>query len=143
VTAQRDLRVELRSEPRLLGGVRCLVGTWMRSLDIPAEVVDSAVLAVDEACSNAIRHAYCWQCEETVVVSLRSDEEYLEIEVRDQGEPCPEEHRRRKDPEPPKLDELEPGGLGLRLIHEVFDEVRFTAGEECGNSLTMRLRRPR
>jgi hypothetical protein len=41
----------------------------------------------------------------------------------------------------PEIDDLQPGGLGVRLIHEVFDEVHFCPGESRGNCVTMRLRR--
>ena len=34
-----------------------------------------------------------------------------------------------------------PGGLGIQLIHEVFDEVDFCPGEGGGNCVTMKLKR--
>jgi anti-sigma regulatory factor (Ser/Thr protein kinase) len=142
VAVEHDVRLELRSDPRLLGAVRCLVRTWLRSEGVAAEVADEATLAVDEACANAIRHAYCWQCDEIVVLTLRSGSELLEVEVRDQGVPCPPEHLQEGCRRTADVDHLEPGGLGLGLIHQVFDEVRFTAGRARGNSVVMRLRRP-
>jgi len=61
----------------------------------------------------------------------------------DQGRPAPwEVLDRKKEVEPPSLDNLTPGGLGIQLMHSVFDEVTFTPGEHVGNTVIMRLNRP-
>ena len=59
-----------------------------------------------------------------------------------QGEPCPPEHRQRRELSPPDPADLEPGGLGVQLIHRAFDEVTFCSGRESGNCVIMRRRRP-
>jgi anti-sigma regulatory factor (Ser/Thr protein kinase) len=99
------------------------------------------MLAVDEACSNAIRHAYEGRTDGAVELVLSASEDWIEITVSDQGVPCPAECIARLPLEAPEPDEVKPGGLGVKLIHEVFDEVLFCPGEESGNCVTMRLRR--
>ena len=54
----RDLRVTVRSDPKLLTSIRSLVRGWVESWDIDDKTANDVVLAVDEACTNAIRHAY-------------------------------------------------------------------------------------
>ncbi len=139
----RDIRLELRSDPRLLGTIRCLVRGWVEASGIVAEVADEVVLAIDEACSNAIRHSYQGRCDETVELTLRSDPEYLEFEVCDRGVPCRPEHVERRPLKAPDSDDVRPGGLGVQLMYEVFDEVRFSPAEGGGNCAVMRLKRPR
>jgi anti-sigma regulatory factor (Ser/Thr protein kinase) len=34
---------------------------------------------------------------------------------------------------------VRPGGIGLKLMHRIFDEVHITAGEKRGNRVRMRL----
>ena len=138
-----DFRLEVRSDPRFLRCIRSLVRGWVETAGAPQDAADEMVLAVDEACSNAIRHSYGGQCDRFVELTLRADEEFLEIRLCDQGDPCPPEHRERRVLEAPDPDRLEPGGLGVHLMHSAFDEVEFCATENQGNCVIMRRRRSR
>jgi anti-sigma regulatory factor (Ser/Thr protein kinase) len=108
----------------------------------PHERADEVMLAIDEACSNVIRHAYEGRSEHTVELTLQSDDEFLEFRVCDQGIPCPPEHVQRRELRTPDPDDLRPGGLGVQLMYEVFDDVQFSHGSEGGNCVVMRLKRP-
>ena len=99
-------------------------------------------LAVDEACTNAIRHAYEGRDDGVLLVTLRSNGAWIEMEVRDAGLPAPPEHLMRKELKAPSVEDLKPHGLGVQLIYRVFDEVAFWPGEEEGNCVTMRLKQP-
>ena len=138
---QRDLRLTVRSDPKLLASVRSLVRGWVESWNIEEKTVDSVVLAIDEACTNAIRHAYEGRCDGSVELTLHAGPEHLEFQVSDTGVSCPPECIERRPLGPPDPGALEPGGLGIQLIHEVFDEVEFCSGESRGNCVTMRLKR--
>lgn len=136
------LRLEVCSDPRLLGLIRGVVRSWMDAFDLVAEARrHEVVLAVDEACSNAMRHAYGGRCDETVDLTLGASDEWLEIKVSDRGRPCPPECLRRELPRVTSADDLRPGGLGLGLMRQVFDEVRLCSGPEGGNCVVLRLRR--
>jgi len=136
-----DLRIQVRSEPRFLKCIRELLRSYVVNSGFSRDQAESVALAVDEACSNSIRHSYGGSCDEFFEISLRSDPAGLEIVVTDQGRPAPpgEIARRKADPTAPE--EVKPGGLGLRLISEVFDEVDFRPGQERGNRVIMRLKR--
>ena len=138
---QRDLRLTVRSDPKLLSPVRSLVRSWVASWDIDEKIADEVVLAIDEACTNAIRHAYEGRCDGSVELTLHAAQEYLEFQVSDTGVSCPSECSERRPLQPPDPDELEPGGLGIQLIHKVFDEVDFCPGSGGGNCVTMKLKR--
>ena len=140
---KNDIRLEVRSDPRLLGAIRNLVRGWVDSHGFSGEVADEVMLAIDEACSNVIRHAYQGRCEHTVELTLQSDEEFLEFRVCDDGVPCPPENVERRPLETPDADDLSPGGLGVQLMYEIFDEVEFSHGAEGGNCVVMRLKRPK
>jgi anti-sigma regulatory factor (Ser/Thr protein kinase) len=138
-----DFRVAVRSDPRLLSSVRGLVRTWIEEHGVAPEVTARVVLAIDEACANAIRHAYGGHTDEVVELVLRSAPEALEFVLSDRGSLCPKEKQRRRELAAPDPDDLCPGGLGIQLMHEVFDEVHFGTGQEGGNCVTMRLTRVR
>ena len=136
-----DLRLRISSDPRLLAVARGVLTTWLEILGLAADRRSEVVLAVDEACANAIRHAYRGREDGEVEMVLGLTPEWIQIIVSDEGTPCPEECSEFKPIERPEDHELVPGGLGVKLIHEVFDEVRFCPGTSRGNCVTMRLYR--
>jgi anti-sigma regulatory factor (Ser/Thr protein kinase) len=71
---------------------------------------------------------------------LRRCVEGIEIEVEDQGEPAPPEKFRKKTISEPDPETIQPGGLGISLMHSAFDDVRFTPGTGKGNRITMLIR---
>lgn len=91
-----------------------------RVRDLPDEVLADLKLALTEAASNSVRHAYSGDDETGIVeisYELRADR--LVIEVTDDGEGF--------DPEetdgPPE--ELSEGGLGIAIIRSIADEVEI------------------
>ncbi|MGD2145100.1 MAG: ATP-binding protein [Anaerolineae bacterium] len=93
-------------------------------------------LAVDEACSNIINHAYGGEGRGEIECSCRAQDDDLTVILRDQGAPF--------DPDsvpPPDLsDDLEErsgGGLGLYFIRELMDEVDFDFRADAGNVLKL------
>ena len=137
----RDIHLTVRSDPKLLTSIRSLVRGWVQSWEVDEKTAHDVVLAVDEACTNAIRHAYEGRSDGAVELILHAEPDHLEIQVSDQGLPCPTKCAVKRPLQRAKPDELEPGGLGIQLIHEVFDEVDFCAGESGGNCVTMKLKR--
>lgn len=136
-----DIQLQVSSDPRLLGVIRGVIQVWLEVCGLVPDRRHEVVLAVDEACSNAIRHAYEGRTDESVELVLSASEEWIEITVSDQGRPCPSECSEYRPMVKPDESELVPGGLGVKLIHEVFDEVRFCPGTTNGNCVTMRLHR--
>ena len=136
--------IEVAADPKLLGTIRGMVRSYLAEIGFERERADEVVLGVDEACTNAIRHG-CRGCEDmTFRIAFRSDEDWIEIELRDSGDPAPPEAFERRAPiVPTDIATLQPGGLGVYLMYEVFDEVSFISGPETGNCVTMRLRRPK
>jgi anti-sigma regulatory factor (Ser/Thr protein kinase) len=138
---RRDLHLTVRSDPKLLASVRSLVRSWVESWDVGTKTTDDVVLAIDEACTNAIRHAYGGRRDGSVELTLHAEPEYLEFQVSDTGVSCPRECIERRPLRPASVDDVQPGGLGIHLIHEVFDEVEFCPRESGGNCVTMKLMR--
>ncbi len=74
---------------------------------------------------------------------MNAPDEWIEVRVADRGRPAPREAVRRKRLRTPSADRLKPGGLGVQLIYRAFDEVEFAQGEGKGNTIAMRVRKPR
>ena len=93
-------------------------------------------LAVDEACSNIIEHAYGGEGDGVIECSLDVTHEKLTIALRDYGD----RFDPQSVPEPnveASLENRTGGGLGLYFIHHIMDDVHFEFDPEKGNLLTM------
>ena len=93
-------------------------------------------LAVDEACSNIIQHAYGGEGRGVIECSHTIQDGDLTIVLRDYGDPFDPS----SVPEPKieaDLEERTGGGLGLYFIHQIMDEVTFDFDSEEGNVLTL------
>lgn len=88
-----------------------------RTRPLDPEVLADLKLALTEACSNSIRHAYEEGRTGSVEVRYELAVDRLSIEVLDEG--------RGFDPEATSKDgdELDEGGLGIAIIRALVDEL--------------------
>ncbi len=78
------------------------------------------VLGVDEACTNIIRYAYRLRDDQLIALSMEGLRKCVRMRLRDYGEQVtPHEMKSRSH------DMIKPGGLGLYLIRNAFDEVDY------------------
>lgn len=104
-----------------------------------SQTVHCVVLAVDEACSNIIRHAYGRECDNEIVLEIFSDRDDIVFRLTDFANPVD-----IRAVTPRQCDHLAPGGLGMHIIHQVMDKTEFVECPECtGNVLVMRKRTDR
>ena len=115
--------------------IREFVAEASRSLDADEQAIRDLQLAVDEVCSNSIRHGYGGQ-EGQIEVSVERIGHAIRVVVRDWGMAFDPEQIPVPDLEIP-LEERSLGGLGLFLVQQVMDEVRFEFNGSKGNSVTM------
>jgi len=103
-----------------------------------AECAADIVMAVDEACQNIIRHAYCDDPGGAIELEIERCGEELVVWLRDFApEVDPDEVK------PRALDEIRPGGLGTHLIHETMDSADFIRPESGGGNLLRMVKRIR
>jgi len=96
-------------------------------------------MAVDEACSNIIEHAYGDKDGE-ISLSCRSSEDGLTVILRDTGKPFDPKTVAQPNLDA-ELEERESHGLGLFFIYEWMDQVHYDYKPGVGNILTMLKRR--
>ncbi|MBI2423690.1 MAG: ATP-binding protein [Candidatus Hydrogenedentes bacterium] len=137
-----DIRMEVRSEPRLLQSIRSLVRCYVSDRGFSRDKTDEVVLAVDEACTNAIRHAYQGDKDKALHLHIHTNSSWMEFQLIDEGKTAPADRVQPKSAEVIDAEAMTPGGLGMALIYQVFDEVAFSPGSPAGNIITMRLRLP-
>ena len=93
-------------------------------------------MAVDEACSNVIEHAYQGQNKGDIILSCDCGNQEWVVAIFDTGRSFDPS----SVPEPnldASLDDIKTGGLGLYFMRQLMDEVEFTFDEKTGNKLRM------
>lgn len=98
--------------------------------------VYTILVAVDEACTNIIEHAYGGEGQGDIQCSCEVTEGSLKIILRDRGEPFDPTTVPEPDFSVP-LQELECRGAGLILIQKIMDEISFVSTPGGENVLTL------
>jgi serine/threonine-protein kinase RsbW len=119
------LTIPAKAEYITLGRLALTGLSRLRPLD--EETLADLKLALTEACSNSVRHAYP-EGDGKVEIRYELHEDRLVIEVADDGEGF--EH----EPVDEEADELVEGGLGIAIIRAVADEFEVGAKPEGGGS---------
>jgi anti-sigma regulatory factor (Ser/Thr protein kinase) len=134
----KTIELHLTSDPPLLSVMRAAVGKVCELAGFNNMETSKIILALDEACSNIIKHAYKGQTGERIVITCRIKPTRLEFLLQDEGEPADIEKIKSRP-----LNEIRPGGLGVYLITSVMDKVKYSRGSESGNRLYMQIQRPK
>lgn len=145
-----DVRIEVLSQPRFLAGVREMMAAIASRLGLDETGASKVALAVDEALCNVIRHGYDQRPDGRIEVSVwitgnaaqaasncgsadngRAGGGML-IRIDDEGKQTDPERIRSRD-----LTDIRPGGLGVHIINEVMDLVKYEKRKPIGMRLTM------
>lgn len=125
-------QMTMPSDPRLLAVVRSAVSEFAAVWGFGDEECRGVTLAVDEALSNIIRHAYKNRCDREIKLNCQAYVDSLEFTFLDRGEPT--------DPSSfcaQPLDAAALGGRGTHLIRQIMDEVYYEQVAE-GNRLRLK-----
>ncbi|MFC0560491.1 anti-sigma B factor RsbW [Halalkalibacter alkalisediminis] len=130
------IQMSVPAKPEYVGVVRLTVSGIANRVGFSYDDIEDMKIAVAEACTNVVNHAY----EEGGVmnVSYFLYDDRLEIVVADRGQSFDIGSVREKlgpvDPNRPVVD-LKEGGLGLFLINTLMDKVEIN--DESGIVLIM------
>jgi anti-sigma regulatory factor (Ser/Thr protein kinase) len=118
------LKLEVPSETSFLGLVRDVARRMAEAAGFETKVADQLALAVDEAATNVLEHAYDGATDQVVHVEMDDTGSDFCVDIVDDGAAF--------DPESlPSLDvkslekERRTGGLGVHLMGRIMDSVTF------------------
>ncbi len=134
---QETVTLTVPSHPRFLYVIRSALYPLIIDAGFRKRDAAKMVLAVDEACSNIIRHAYGGQDDHPITLTVEFPEDRFLIRLRDYG--------KKADPSeiaPRDLADVRPGGLGTFFIKAVFDDVQYDTSVDRGTLLTMAKTKP-
>ncbi len=112
------------SSTKHLSEVRDFVAAHAQNYGLTEKEISEIRLAVDEAYTNIIKHAYKNSPENPVKIEVGTDSKKLWISILDKGESFkPEEY---KAPDILKrIKNKQRGGMGVFLIQKLMDQVQY------------------
>ncbi len=127
------------SELANLANIGIFVSERARLSGMSEKQVFQVQMAVDEACTNAMVHAYQGDPEGEVRVCCYLEGNEFVIEVVDQGQVFDATAVPEPDLGKP-IEDRDIGGLGLFFMRKLMDSVVFATPSEGGNQVIMRKR---
>jgi anti-sigma regulatory factor (Ser/Thr protein kinase) len=124
--------ITVPSHPKYLSLVRAATVMMGVQNKVDDTVIEHMEHAVDEACSNVIKHAYAGDPNKQIGVTLRISPEAFEVIIEDSGLKADIASIKGRG-----LDEIRPGGLGVHLIKRACDVVEFDEKKKKGNRLRL------
>lgn len=126
-----EKRFELIASSEVLSPFRNELRQILGAAGWEKKTVEEILLAVDEALTNIIRHAYRGKSGK-MTVSLNATDDKIEIVLEDRGI--------KFDPTrvpPPELPRQKPGGLGVHFIRTIMDQMIYESEFPEGNRLRL------
>jgi serine/threonine-protein kinase RsbW len=125
----RSVRLTIPARPEYITLGRLALTAIAGVRPLSDETLHDLKLALTEACTNSVKHAYDDQGRGSVDIVYELQADRLAVEVGDAGAGF--------DPGTAEADadELEEGGLGIAIIRAVTDEVEIAEREGGGSRL--------
>src|ERR1044072_1760325 len=113
-------KIEFSSHTGNLALMRNCVRRFLEAFPFSERQRTLMVLGVDEACTNIIRHAYHLRDDQLISLSLEGKNDCVCMRGRDCGKQAKPGERDGRS-----ADLIKPGGLGLHMIRNAFDQVDY------------------
>jgi serine/threonine-protein kinase RsbW len=117
-------KLEIKSRTENLAEIREFINSAAADSGFSKEAIDNIILAVDEACTNIIKHAYKYFPDGKIILTLKTDNNIFTINIIDYGKSF--EPGLVPNPDLQKyFDEKRVGGLGMYLMKTLMDDVKY------------------
>ncbi|MEP0763527.1 MAG: ATP-binding protein, partial [Chloroflexota bacterium] len=131
-----ELRVQARQENlRLISHFVQGVG---QRLSLSDRALFDLELAVEEAATNIIQHAYPGERKGHLLISANETGDFVQVTLTDWGVPLDPSKVKPFDINAPVEARIK-GGMGLHFIHALMDSVERTTSVELGQPNTLKL----
>jgi serine/threonine-protein kinase RsbW len=119
-------KLNVKSRTENLSLIRDFISNSAAEAGIKTDVIENMILAVDEACTNIIKHAYKSYPDGELIIKTKSTANRFIISITDYGksfepnaipEPDLQKYYRQK----------RVGGLGMYLMKTLMDDVKYVS----------------
>lgn len=132
----KEYNLRIPSQTENLEVIREFVTGVAKKVGFAQDEIQKIELAVDEACTNVIEHAYKDQKDQDIDVAVKIDYNKLTVVVTDRGETFKPHDVKMPDMKK-YLAELRVGGLGIFLMKTLMDEVDYKIEPGVKNEVHM------
>jgi serine/threonine-protein kinase RsbW len=132
----KKISVELKNDLTELGRINEIIGEFCSYNKLPPDTVFALSLSLEEILTNIITYGYDDNDEHAILVRLNLHQGQVYIEVEDDGKPFNPIEAEEPDIHKP-LEERPIGGLGIHLVKNHMDSLKYNRKEER-NLLTMK-----
>lgn len=119
-------RLVIKSRTENLSSLRDFISDNANNAGLSTDDIDDIILAVDEACTNIIKHAYKSVPDGEIIIEINYNARKFTIKLIDHGYSF--------DPESVPVPDLQKylrqrkvGGLGLYLMRTLMDDVKYVS----------------
>jgi len=127
-----SVKITIPSHPKFLSIVRSITSKIGEIYGINETIVNDLKLAVDEACTNIIRHAYKGDTTKKIILKYKLSPIQITVILEDNGIKADINKLKGRN-----LDDIKPGGLGIHFIKRVFDVFMLDEKKKKGNRLIL------
>ncbi len=119
-------KLNVFSKTENLSVIREFLRKFSLSAGFSKKEIQDIILAVDEACTNIIKHAYHSDPNGQINIELKFTNDLLSIKITDFGSSFRPE--KIMNPDFPKyFEQKRIGGLGMYLMKTLMDDVKYTS----------------
>ncbi len=134
LTGRDTFHLEIPADENNLSEVRDFISDICARAGFSKRETNNTKLAMDEACTNIIKHAYK-DISGSIRIDVQAEPGNVEINIFDRGEPF--EWSKIKDPDLQRYVEIgKKGGLGIYLMNRLMDSLDYQS-TDAGNRLFM------
>jgi serine/threonine-protein kinase RsbW len=126
------LIITIPSHPKYLSVVRTVTVKIGQLYEINETIIEDIKLAIDEACTNIIKHAYKGDTSKKIILKYKVSQKSFKVVIEDSGIKSNINLMKGRN-----LEDVRPGGLGIHLINRVFDIFEFDEKKKKGNRLKL------
>jgi serine/threonine-protein kinase RsbW len=119
-------KLVIKSRTENLSSLRDFISDNANKAGLSTDDIDDIILAVDEACTNIIKHAYKSVPDGEIIIEINYNSRKFTIKLIDHGNSF--------DPESVPVPDLQKylrqrkvGGLGLYLMRTLMDDVKYVS----------------
>ncbi len=132
----KQLKLKIFSKTESLVKVRNFVNKEALNFGFDEDTVNKIVLAVDEACTNIIKHAYKYIPDKIIEIEVKPNNEKFEVKLTDYGISFDPEAIITPDIKS-YIMKYRKGGLGMYLIKSLVDKVEYNVNQTKCNTVRL------
>jgi serine/threonine-protein kinase RsbW len=120
------VHLRIHSQTEKLNLVREFIGEAAREYGFGDEAIGKIMLAVDEACTNIIKHAYGYAPDGTIDLEIQTNGDRFDVIITHAGKSFDPAVVKKPDMQE-YFKKYQRGGLGIHLMRTLMDGVEYEA----------------